>query len=60
MRHCTTCNAPLHPGTQICLSCRAPVQFVVSVRQPWVSYAWLGSAMIMLLLLSGIVSVLIG
>ena len=60
MRHCSECNMPLHPGVQFCLSCRAAIKFGSSVRRPWLPYTWLGSAMILLLLLSGIVSVLIG
>ena len=60
MRRCSECNAPLHPGVQVCLSCGAAVEFGSSVQRPWAPYAWLGGAVILLLLLSGIVSVLIG
>ncbi len=59
MRHCSECNMPLHPGVQFCLSCRAAITFGSSVRRPWLPYAWLGSLVILLLMVSGIVSVVI-
>ncbi len=60
MRHCSECNTPLHPGVQFCLSCRAAIKFGSSVRRAWLPYTWLGSIVILLLMLSGIVSVVIG
>ena len=60
MRRCPECTVPLHPGVQVCLSCGAGVKFGPSVRRPWVPYAWVGGVVILLLLFSGIVSVLIG
>ncbi len=60
MRRCPVCHAPLHPGVQVCLSCGAAVTFGQSVRRPWLPYALLSGVVILLLMFSGIVSVLIG
>jgi hypothetical protein len=58
-RRCPDCDVPLHPGAHVCLACGAQVKFGRSVRQMWVSYARVGDAVIVLLVLSGAVAVLI-
>ena len=58
-RRCPDCDAPLYPGPHVCLACGAAVKLGRSVRRMWVSYAWVGGAVVVLMVLSGIVAVLI-